>query len=69
MEDQQEYCSIYTVKKNSEQLIRRWISLAHSPELRQIFGPGALKEMTGMQEKLKEEEEINGGSCMGHLKM
>ena len=33
------------------------------------FGPGALKEMTGMQEKLKEEEEINGGSCMGHLKM
>lgn len=32
------------------------------------FVPGALKEMPGVQQKLKEEENINLGSCMGHLK-
>lgn len=37
-----------------------------SPET--YFEPGALKEMPGIQQKLKKEEKINLGSCMGHLK-
>lgn len=49
------------------------VECSHIPSLVSIpetdFGAGSLKEMPGIQQKLKEGDEINLGLCMGQLNM
>ena len=43
------------------------VDLQLRPKSEIVFGPETLKEMTNIQQKWKEEERINLGSCMNQL--